>query len=236
MKELPSVRVINMTIIAIILINIISAFGYKVKQENRVVSSDIKLMASHSIIENVEYNKEVPTISKKITSNNVEVETTEVAVSNILIEETVDYSQLYPEIVYDGLSLVELGEKIERNLKSSLKGYGYVIASLAIEYDVDPYMALAIILHETGCNSGTCSTLVKKCNNVGGMKGGPNCGNGSYKKFSTLEQGIESFMRNLSNNYIKKGLKTPEAINRKYAESNSWSQKVKYYIRKIKNS
>ena len=43
-------------------------------------------------------------------------------------------------------------------------------------------------------------------------------------------------MRNLSKNYIKKGLTTPEQINRKYAASTSWASRVKYYINKIKNN
>ena len=233
MKKLPSVRVISMTIIAIILVNIIFSFEYE-KQEDRVVSSDTKVLAAYLPIDKVNYAKDAINISK-VKNIEVEVETTENIVSEILIEK-VDNSDIYPEIVYKGMTLEQLGEKLDRNLKSTLSGSGYTIAKYAIEYDVDPYMAVAIILHETGCNSGRCSTLVRKCNNVGGMKGGPSCGNGSYRRFKTLDQGIESFMRNLSNNYIKKGLTTPETINKKYAASDAWAGRVKYYINKIKNS
>ena len=233
MKKLPSVRVILMTVIAIILVNIIFSFEYE-KQEDRVVSSDTKILAAYLSIDKKNYAKDIIDLSDS-KNINVDVEAAESIVSDILIEK-VDNSAIYPEIVYEGMTLEQLGEKLDRNLKSTLSGYGYTIAKYAIEYDVDPYMAVAIILHETGCNSGKCSTLVRKCNNVGGMKGGPSCGNGSYKRFSTLDKGIESFMRNLSNNYIKKGLTTPEAINKKYAASNSWSGRVKYYINKIKNS
>lgn len=233
MKKLPSVRVILMTIIAIVLVNIIFSFEYE-KQEDRVISSDIKILASYLSVDKKNYAKDIINIGKA-KNNEVEVETTENIVSDVLIE-TVDNSKIYPEIVYEGMTLEQLGEKLNRNLKSTLSGYGYTIAKYSIEYDVDPYMAVAIILHETGCNSGKCSTLVRKCNNVGGMKGGPNCGNGSYKKFDSLDQGIESFMKNLSKNYIKKGLTTPETINKKYAASTSWAEKVKYYINKIKNS
>ena len=198
MKKLPSVRVISMTIIAIILVNIIFSFEYE-KQEDRVVSSDTKVLAAYLPIDKVNYAKDAISISK-ISNTDVEVETTESVISKILNETKVDNSIIYPEIVYKGMTLEQLGEKLDRNLKSTLSGSGYTIAKYAIEYDVDPYMAVAIILHETGCNSGRCSTLVRKCNNVGGMKGGPSCGNGSYKRFKTLDQGIESFMRNLSNN------------------------------------
>lgn len=232
MKKLPSVRVIYMTIIATILVNIIFYFDYNVKQKDRVISSDTNILALRSSIEKVDYAKENMTLNKNKKEKLVEVETTNAIVSDVLIEEEI----IEPEIVFDGMTLEQLGEKLDRSLKSTLSGQGITIANYALAYDVDPYLAVAIILHETGCNSGKCSTLVRKCNNVGGMKGGPNCGNGSYKRFETLEEGIKSFMKNLSNNYIKKGLTTPEAMNRKYAESNTWAQKVKYYIKKVKNS
>ena len=235
MKKLPSVRVILMTVIAIILVNIIFSFDYNVKQKSRVVSVDTKLLAAYSKLNSLDYAKENISISKKAIIVSTEVETAENIVSDILIE-NVDNSEIYPEIVYEGMTLKQLGEKLDRSLKSTLSGYGYTIASYAIEYDVDPYMAVAIILHETGCNSGKCSALVRKCNNVGGMKGGPSCGNGSYKRFNTLDEGIKSFMKNLSKNYIKKGLTTPEAINKKYATSTTWSERVKYYINKVKNN
>ena len=234
MKKLPSVRVIIMTVIAIILVNIIFSLENNVEQDNRVVSSDTKLLASYLSIDNIDYTKESKNLTKNINNSSL-VETKTVIVEDILVEE-IDNSEIYPEIVFEGMTLEELGEKLNRSLKSTLKGQGYTIAKYAIEYDVDPYMAVAIMLHETGCDSGKCSGLVRSCNNVGGMKGGPSCGNGSYKRFKTLDEGIKSFMRNLSKNYIKKGLITPEQINRKYAASTSWASRVKYYINKIKNN
>mgnify|MGYP002511620479 CR=1 FL=1 len=41
------------------------------------------------------------------------------------------------------------------------------------------YLAVAIVLHETGCK-WTCSKLVRECNNVGGMKGS-GCGSYGYE-------------------------------------------------------
>ena len=98
---------------------------------------------------------------------------------------------------------------------------------------VDPYLAVAIVLHETGCNY-SCSTQVKKCNNVGGMKGSPSCNGTSYAKFNTLDDGIYIFVKNLKENYYDYGLTTPEAMNKKYAASTTWATKVKHYINKIK--
>ena len=138
--------------------------------------------------------------------------------------------------VYEGMTLDELAKKLEKNLKSTLKGYGKVFAEYSIKYNVDPYLSLAIVLHETGCNSGVCSSLARKCNNIGGMKGSPGCGGGPYKKFKTLNQGIKAFYKNLAQNYYQQGLTTPEQIGKKYAESESWPTKIRQYIQIIKKS
>jgi len=147
-----------------------------------------------------------------------------------------DYEEyLKSLIVYDGLTMDELAEKLERNLKSDLDGTGRLFAEYSIELGLDPYLAVSIVLLETGCN-WECSQLVKQCNNVGGIKGSPGCWGGSYKKYSSLEVGIKSYMDLLYNNYYKKGLRTPEQINPKYAESKTWAKKVNKYIEKIKAS
>lgn len=137
-------------------------------------------------------------------------------------------------IVYDGLTLTELSNKLEKSLNSDLVGKGNLFASYSIELGLDPYLAVAIVLQETGCK-WDCSQLVKQCNNVGGMKGAPGCWGGSYKAFSTLDEGIKSYLDNLYYNYYSKGLTTPELINPIYAESQTWSLNVNYYINQIKN-
>lgn len=134
------------------------------------------------------------------------------------------------QVVYDGLTLDELTSKIDRSLNSTISGKGYLIASHSLDMGVDPYMATAIILHETGC-TWECSYLVNACNNVGGQKGS---GCGSYSYFETLDDGIRAFINNLKYNYIDYGLTTPEAINPKYAEDTNWSNNVNKYIEKIK--
>ena len=147
-----------------------------------------------------------------------------------------DNNNLEPEtLVYDNLTLEQLADKLEKNLNSTIKGYGVVFASKTIELGLDPYLAVAIMLHETGCK-WKCSTLMKNCNNVGGMKGNPSCNGGSYKKFDTLEEGIDSYLSMLYNKYYSKGYKTPEAIGPKYAADPKWSKKVNNYIEQIKNS
>lgn len=136
-------------------------------------------------------------------------------------------------IVYDGLTMDELAEKLDRSLKNELHGYGRLYAEYSLANGVDPYIAVAISLHETGCN-GHCSNLMLSCNNVGGQKGSPVCGSGGYRGFDTLEDGIKGFIDNLSRNYFGMGLNTPELMNPKYAGSTSWASKVNYYVDTIK--
>lgn len=140
-----------------------------------------------------------------------------------------------PEIVYDGLTLDELADKLNRSLNSDISGYGYQFASKSIELGLDPYLAVAIVLHETGC-SWECSSLVKACYNVGGQKGAPGCWGGEYQAFNNMEEGINSFLENLYYNYVAQGLTTPEEINSRYATSKDWAQKIYYYIDKIRAS
>src|SRR5574344_2484587 len=51
-------------------------------------------------------------------------------------------------IVYEDMTIEELSTKLNKSLNSTLKNKGSVIAEYAIEYNVDPYLATAIILHE----------------------------------------------------------------------------------------
>ncbi len=137
-----------------------------------------------------------------------------------------------PSIVYEGMTMDELASKLERSLKNELSGKGYLYASYSIEKGVDPYLAVAISLEETGCN-WNCSNLVKSCNNVGGMKGS---GCGSYGYFNTLDDGIRAFIDNIYRNYVAYGLTTAETMNPKYAENPKWAGNVNNYITRIRNN
>ena len=135
-------------------------------------------------------------------------------------------------VVFEGMTMEELSEKLNRSLKSTIAGKGELLASYSLERGVDPYLAISIMLLETGCN-WNCSGLVKQCNNVGGQKGSPNCSNG-YRSYPTLDEGIKGFIDNLADNYYAYGLTTPEAMNPKYAESNMWAVKVNNYISSVR--
>ena len=65
----------------------------------------------------------------------------------------------------------ELISKLNNILSSDLTDKGESFAKYSIELGVDPYLAVAIAMHETGC-TWNCSYLAKTCNNVGGQKVG----------------------------------------------------------------
>ena len=132
-------------------------------------------------------------------------------------------------IVWDNLTMDELSAKLERSMNSSLKGKGKLFATYSIELGLDPYLALAITLHETGC-AYSCSGLVRTHNNLGGLKGG----NGKYMSFPTLDDGIKGYLNILYKRYYSKGLTTPEKMNPVYAQSTTWASKVNWYMNKIK--
>lgn len=161
------------------------------------------------------------------TANYIEIEekvessTEEVAIAS---EETIE------PVVYLDMTLDDLTNQLNKSLSSNIEGMGYLIASYSLEHNVDPFMATAIMLHETGCR-WNCSYIVRECNNVGGQKGS---GCGAYGYFNTLEEGIMAFIDNLERNYINYGLTTPELINPKYAEDPNWSVNVNKYIEIIK--
>lgn len=137
--------------------------------------------------------------------------------------------------VYRGMTIEELAAQLDKSLKSTLEGTGYLFATKCIEAGVDPYIAVAIVLEETGCDYGTCSSLVRNCYNVGGVKGNPSCGSSGYLRYASLEQGITSFINTLSRGYFSQGLTTPETIGPKYAGSSTWASKVNKYISKIES-
>ena len=126
--------------------------------------------------------------------------------------------------------------KLNRYLgKDLLAGKGGLIASYCVSLQVDPFVATAIMLHETGCGgSKGCSKLTRTCYNVAGQKGRPNC-MGAYKGYSSIDEGIRGAINNLHKNYYSMGYNTVERIGPKYAESNTWVSKINGYVYKLKS-
>lgn len=138
------------------------------------------------------------------------------------------------KIVYDNLTMQQLSDKLNKSLNGLLSGKGNTFANYSIEYGIDPYLSLAIVLHETGCK-WNCSYIATTCNNIGGQVGYPNCGNSGYKYFPTLEDGIKGFYDNLYYNYYNYGLTDVYSIHSKYAEDPNWPTYINNYIFEIKN-
>lgn len=185
-------------------------------------------------IEDVSKNKnEVVSQEESVNNNGVEEVVIEDELQDVKTYDDVSTVPVDP-IVFDGLTMNGLADKLNRSLNSTISGKGYLIASYSLQLGIDPYVATAIILHETGCN-GTCSALVSECNNVGGQKGGPSCGGGAYKAYPTLDEGIMGYLDNLYRNYYSKGLTTVETIGPKYAASTTWASKVNNYVALVRS-
>lgn len=177
-----------------------------------------------------------------LNTTRVQAQTNEETVDTLDIAKVMEFDvnavsdeAVVEEIVYEDMTFNELSSQLNKSLSSTLTNKGEIFAKRALEYEVDPYLALAIVLHETGCKWG-CSSLVVNCNNVGGVKGSPSCGGGSYRYYSSLDEGITAFIRNLKYNYYDYGLNTAYKMQRKYTGgSTTWASKVENYIAEIKN-
>ena len=123
------------------------------------------LITSSLIIGYKEKNKESDLVEKVVINNVLyrSDRTLDRYEEEEIIEEEPVVEEVEP-IVYEGLTLNELGLKIDNVLNSTLDGYGTTIASLALDKWVDPVVAASIILVETGCK-WTCSSLVRNANN-----------------------------------------------------------------------
>lgn len=135
--------------------------------------------------------------------------------------------------VYSGETQDEIAAKLNRHLGNDLLGgKGELIASYSMSLGVDPYLAAAVMLHESACGSH-CSSLARNCHNFAGQKGANKC-SGDYVGYATVDDGIKGAINNLYKNYYSKGLNRAESIGTKYAASNTWVSKINYYIRKLK--
>ncbi|MDD4706233.1 MAG: glucosaminidase domain-containing protein [Bacilli bacterium] len=172
------------------------------------------------------------TTIEKITS---EKKITEETTTKKIISTTKVIPTTKDEVIFDGLTENDLTIKLNKNLNNVLDNMGLYFSAYTKKTGLDPYLAVAIILQETGCK-WKCSSIATNCNNVGGIKGTPSCNGGSYKRYETIEEGINSYLDMIYNNYYLKGLNTPELMNPKYASSNEWSIAVNKYINTIRES
>lgn len=133
--------------------------------------------------------------------------------------------------VYEKMTMEELANKLNRSLSNELAGKGMLIAKKCIELGVDPYVATAIMLHETGCSQGACSHIARTCHNFGGQKGS---GCGAYQAYPTVDAGITGMITNLHRNFYSRGLNTIETIGPRYAESPVWATRINGYVSRLR--
>ena len=110
--------------------------------------SMITLFAFSSFLSNVD--KEV--LSNMFSSVNMIEEDTKEEFVDSISELSKENNVTKRVIVYDGMTMSELAEKLNRSLKSTIAGKGDIFASYSLERGVDPYLAVSIMLLETGCN------------------------------------------------------------------------------------
>ena len=220
------------SVVLLIISVLMVSMGIKLQEKAYEINDDLSYSYNEVNINNI-------TASENALVNNSESDLREDNSSITAIEmEAAPASVIVPPRieVFDGLTIEELAAKLDRNLGTYiLAGQGYFIATKCIELGIDPYVATAIMLHETGCGS-RCSNLARSCYNVGGQKGAPGCNGGSYKRFNSLEEGITGFVNNLYKNYYSQGLDTVEKIAPRYAEGSSWPAKINSFVEKIRNS
>ncbi len=125
--------------------------------------------------------------------------------------------------------------QIDQALSGKLAGMGSVFVEAGEKYNIDPALLAAIAQHETG--NGKSRAALEK-NNIAGMMG-----KNGLKTYATVEDSIMDMARNLSQNYLDKGLTTIANIGAKYAPvgaandptglNNYWVNGVTKYYNKL---
>ena len=229
MKKIDSVKAFLMAITIICLFEFAFVFSVKslenktYKAENNVKMEDNTIPSIKVDMANIDKLDIEPVVVLDI---NYELDIAEgVSLEEIKKQEM---EARMNQVVYDNMTLRELSSKLDRSLNSTLANKGFVFADYAVSKGVDPYLAVAIALHETGCK-WSCSNAVNSYYNVGGTMG-----SSGLLRVNSLDEGIYAFIDNLYNNYVSHGLTTPEAIGPKYAASTTWAEQVSSYINQIK--
>lgn len=103
-------------------------------------------------------------------------------------------------------------------LDGVLKGKGEQFCKAQEKYGINATFLVGIANLESALGK---SDYARNRNNIAGMRGA----NG-YLRFESVDECIDKMAANLKEKYIDKGLTTIEKINKKYAESNDWSNAI----------
>lgn len=202
-------------------LSLITAFTFKSQAQDQKIGQK----GFHNLVKSKDIPQESKLIIDQLESNNFHQKIKEYL--SLKIEEET--------IVYQDMNMRELIRQLDKSMYYQLDGHARTLAREAILNQVDPYLTLAIILHETGCN-GRCSKLVSICNNIGAVKGYPGCGDTSFKYYDSIDDSITALIELLRYSYYNYGLNSPESIAYKYSGgSESWANYIYYYIDLIAN-
>lgn len=132
---------------------------------------------------------------------------------------------------------VVTADKLEAVFDGVLKGLGTLFIKYGIVYQVNPALAAAIAMHETG--NGTSKAATDQNNLFGYMINGGS----ALATFDSYEESIQRGIRNLSIYYLHEGLSSVSAIQKKYAPvgasndpyglNSSWVSGVTSFYRQI---
>ena len=177
-----------------------------------------------------EYSKveEGETTTTPITTTSTSQVTTTVPTTKQVTQESTENNvQEDTSLAFEGKSVLEVAEVLNKTLGGVLVNQGEAFARLSMEKGMDPYLLVAISIHETG--NGTSSAARNKYNFGGLMCSGRLC------TYSSVEDGIEKYVNVVYKNYFLQGLTTAETMNKKYAASTSWAMQVNAWYDRIKN-
>jgi beta-N-acetylglucosaminidase len=144
--------------------------------------------------------------------------------------------QSFPQNINDPLRYQSQSpENLNSQLEGKLRGTGDIFVRAGKHYNIDPTLLASVAIHETGNGK---SRAANEKNNVAGMMGA----NG-LKSYASVEDSIMDMARNLSKNYLNKGLTTIAQIGAKYAPvgasndptglNNHWVNGVSKYMNKL---
>lgn len=175
------------------------------------------------------------TDNKKMKANNISYKDVNLVQRRVITDSGLSGINLVPATgglqrieVYEGKTREEVINQLNRSLGGALSGKASIIVDKALSLGVDPYVAAAIMVHESANGN---SRIARNCNNFGGQKG---AGCDGWKAYPSVQAGIEGMIQNMYNNYYSKGLNTIDKMASRYAESPAWPAKIHSFVSKLK--
>ena len=177
------------------------------------------------------------TDNKKMKANNISYKDVNLVQRRVITDSGLSGINLVPATgglqrieVYEGKTREEVINQLNRSLGGALSGKANIIVDKALSLGIDPYVATAIMVHESANGK---SRIARNCNNFGGQKG---AGCNGWKAYPSVQSGIEGMIQNMYNNYYSKGLNTIDKMASRYAESPAWPAKIHSFVNKLKSA